>query len=93
VNEWGLSRGVSNSQRSFVVFYKASTLFAILFGEAKLMKSRKDDIREIGKRKGDLWDRFDRLQRNTSAFSRGKGKRRTVQLFRTYQDLAHGRDH
>jgi hypothetical protein len=57
------------------------------------MKSRDDEIREIGKRKGDLWDRFDRLQRNASAFSRGKRKRRTVQLFRSYQDLADGRDH
>jgi hypothetical protein len=61
--------------------------------DAKLMKSGNDKIREIGKRKGDLWDRFDRLQRNTLAFSRGKGKRRTVQLFRSYQDLADGRDH
>ncbi|MEA3148228.1 MAG: hypothetical protein QOI53_3856, partial [Verrucomicrobiota bacterium] len=31
------------------------------------MKSPNDKIREIGKRKGDLWDRFDRLQRNTLA--------------------------
>ena len=52
-----------------------------------------DGVREIGRRKGDVWDRFDRLQRNILAFSRGKGKRRTVQRFRTYQDLSGGRDH
>ena len=51
-----------------------------------------DGVREIGRRKGDVWDRFDRLQRNLLAFSRGKGKRRTVQRFRTYQDLSGGRD-
>jgi hypothetical protein len=57
------------------------------------MKGSDDNVREIGRRKGDVWDRFDRLQRNLFAFSRGKGKRRTVQRFRTYQDLASGRDH
>ena len=51
-----------------------------------------DGVREIGRRKGDVWDRFDRLQRNMLAFSRGKGKRRTVQRFRTYQDLSGRRD-
>jgi len=57
------------------------------------MKCNGDSVREIGRRKGDVWDRFDRLQRNMLAFSRGKGKRRTVQCFRTYQDLSGGRDH
>ena len=55
------------------------------------MKRSNDRIRELGQRKGDVWDRFERLQRNLSAFSRGKGKRRTVQRFRTYLDLADGR--
>ena len=57
------------------------------------MKESNGSVREIGRRKGDVWDRFDRLQRSLSAFSRGRGKRRTVQRFRTYQDLASGRDH
>jgi hypothetical protein len=57
------------------------------------MKGNGDSVREIGRRKGDVWDRFDRLQRSLFAFSRGKAKRRTVQRFRTYQDLAGGRDH
>jgi hypothetical protein len=57
------------------------------------MKGNGDSVREIGRQKGDVWDRFDRLQRNMLAFSRGKGKRRTVQCFRTYQDLSGGRDH
>jgi hypothetical protein len=57
------------------------------------MKGNGDSVRGIGRRKGDVWDRFDRLQRNMLAFSRGKGKRRTVQYFRTYQDLSGGRDH
>jgi hypothetical protein len=56
------------------------------------MNSSGDRVREIGRRKGDVWDRFDRLQKSLFAFSRGKGKRRTVQRFRTYQDLADGRD-
>jgi hypothetical protein len=55
------------------------------------MKSSGDKMRELGRRKGDVWDRFDRLQKSLFAFSRGKGKRRTVQRFRTYQDLADGR--
>jgi hypothetical protein len=57
------------------------------------MKGGEGGVREIGRRKGDVWDRFDRLQRNLLAFSKGKGKRRTVQRFRTYQDLAGGRGH
>jgi hypothetical protein len=57
------------------------------------MKSSGDKVREIGRRKADVWDRFDRLQKNLLAFSKGKGKRRTVQRFRTYQDLADGRNH
>ena len=56
------------------------------------MKSSGDKVREIGRRKADVWDRFDRLQKNLLAFSKGKGKRRTVQRFRTYQDLADERD-
>jgi hypothetical protein len=56
------------------------------------MKGSGDKMRELGRRKGDVWDRFDRLQKSLFAFSRGKGKRRTVQRFRTYQDLADGRD-
>ena len=56
------------------------------------MKSSGDKMRELGRQKGDVWDRFDRLQKSLFAFSRGKGKRRTVQRFRTYQDLADGRD-
>jgi hypothetical protein len=56
------------------------------------MERSYDRVRELGQRKGDVWDRFDRLQRNLGAFSRGKGKRRTVQRFRTYEDLADGRD-
>ena len=57
------------------------------------MKSSGDRIRELGQRKGDVWARFDRLQKGLLAFSRGKGKKRTVQRFRTYQDLADGRYH
>jgi hypothetical protein len=60
---------------------------------AKSMKSSGNRMREIGHRKGDVWDRFDRLQKSLFAFSRGKGKRHTVQRFRTYQDLADGRDY
>ena len=57
------------------------------------MKSSGDRKRELGQRKGDVWARFDRLQKSLLAFSRGKGKKRTVQRFRTYQDLADGRYH
>ena len=57
------------------------------------MKSSGNRMREIGHRKGDVWDRFDRLQKSLFAFSRGKGKRHTIQRFRTYQDLADGRDY
>jgi hypothetical protein len=57
------------------------------------MKFSGDKVREIGRRKADVWDRFDRLQKNLFVFSKGKAKRRTVQRFRTYQDLADGRDH
>jgi hypothetical protein len=55
------------------------------------MRGNSEKVRELGQRKGDVWDRFDRLQKNLAAFSRGKGKKCTVQRFRSYRDLADGR--
>lgn len=51
----------------------------------------KKEIREIGRVRGDHWDRFDRLQRNLRPFLRGKPKRAPIERFRSYADLEHGR--
>jgi hypothetical protein len=48
-------------------------------------------IRELGRVRGDYWDRFDRLQRNLRPFLRGKPKRAPIERFRSYVDLEHGR--
>jgi len=49
------------------------------------------EIRELGRARGDQWDRFDRLQRNLRPFLRGKPKRAPIERFRSYVDLEHGR--
>jgi hypothetical protein len=47
--------------------------------------------RELGRVRGDYWDRFDRLQRNLRPFLRGKPKRAPIERFRSYVDLEHAR--
>jgi hypothetical protein len=49
------------------------------------------NVREVGRMRGDRWDRFDRLQRNLRPFLRGKPKSARIERFRSYPDLEHGR--
>jgi hypothetical protein len=49
--------------------------------------------RELGRVRGDRWERFDRLQRNLRPFLRGKPKQAPIERFRSYVDLEHGRSH
>src|SRR5690348_6795201 len=48
-------------------------------------------VLEVGRVRGDHWERFDRLQRNLRPFLRGKPKRARIERFRSYGDLEHGR--
>ncbi len=45
------------------------------------------EMRELGRVRGDHWDRFDRLQRNLRPFLRGKSKRAPIERFRSYDDV------
>jgi hypothetical protein len=54
-------------------------------------RETKYDLREVGRVRGDYWERFDILQRNLRPFLRGKPKRAAIERFRSYADLEHGR--
>ncbi|HEY0790247.1 MAG TPA: hypothetical protein VGD78_04205 [Chthoniobacterales bacterium] len=45
------------------------------------------NMRVVGRAKGDVWERFDALQRNLKPFLRGKPKRARVERFRTYAEM------
>jgi hypothetical protein len=54
-------------------------------------RETKNELREVGRARGDYWERFDKLQRNLRPFLRGKPKRAPIERFRSYADLEHGR--
>lgn len=54
-------------------------------------REREKIPREVGRVRGDRWERFDRLQRNLRPFLRGKPKRAPIERFRSYVDLKDGR--
>jgi hypothetical protein len=50
----------------------------------------KNQLREVGRVKGDRWERFDRLQRNLRPFLCRRPKRPPIERFRSYTDLEDG---
>src|SRR5271165_5483634 len=51
----------------------------------------KNELREVGRARGDRWERFDRLQRNLRPFLCRKPKGPPIERFRSYTDLEDGR--
>ena len=55
------------------------------------MNGAQKTFRELGSKKGDLLDRFTRLQRAVMPLSKRTRRSAKIERFKTYDDLLHGR--